>query len=173
MSADQPPAADKPAQQQSVDDEYEDAEKNYQPKSLKFWTLLAGVYLSIFLVALDRLIIVTAIPEITDQFNSIEDIGWYGSSYILAATCLFPTSGRIYYLYSTKSVFLVNLVIFEAGSALCGAAPSSTAFIIGRAIAGLGSAGIFTGGMMVLLHQLADWKAHDSCDSPLLPHAFT
>ena len=39
---------------QAIDkiDEYEDAEKNYQPKSPKFWTILIGVYLSIFLVAL-------------------------------------------------------------------------------------------------------------------------
>lgn len=33
-------------------DEYEDAENNFQPKSLKFWTIMIGVYLSIFLVAL-------------------------------------------------------------------------------------------------------------------------
>ena len=33
-------------------DEYEDAEKNFQPKSLKFWTIIIGMYLSIFLVAL-------------------------------------------------------------------------------------------------------------------------
>jgi len=109
------------------------------------------MYLSIFLVALDRTIIATAIPKITDEFNSIEDVGWYGSAYMLTAACLFPISGRIYQLYSTKWVFLISLVIFEAGSALCGAAPSSVAFIIGRAIAGLGSAGIFTGGMMIIL----------------------
>jgi MFS family permease len=148
-SVDQAPTSDKPTQ--SVDDQYEDAEKNYQPKSLKFWTIMIGMYLSIFLVALDRTIIATAIPKITDEFNSIEDIGWYGSAYMLAAACLFPISGRIYQLDSTKWVFLISLVIFEAGSALCGAAPSSVAFIIGRAIAGLGSAGIFTGGMMIIL----------------------
>lgn len=112
---------------------------------------MIGMYLSIFLVALDRTIIATAIPKITDEFNSIEDVGWYGSAYMLTAACLFPISGRIYQLYSTKWVFLISLVIFEAGSALCGAAPSSVAFIIGRAIAGLGSAGIFTGGMMIIL----------------------
>ena len=39
---------------QSVDEvnEYEDAEKNFQPKSPKFWAVMVGVYLSIFLVAL-------------------------------------------------------------------------------------------------------------------------
>src|SRR5271165_2530524 len=70
---------------------------------------------------------------------------------MLATACLFPISGCIYQLYLTKWVFLISLVIFEAGLALCGAAPSSIAFIIGHAIAGLGSAGIFTGGMMIIL----------------------
>jgi MFS family permease len=70
---------------------------------------------------------------------------------MLTAACFFPISGRIYQLYSTKWSFLIAIVIFEVGSALCGAAPSSIAFIIGRAIAGLGSAGIFSGGMMIIL----------------------
>lgn len=149
-------------------EEYEDAEKNFKPKSIKFWTILIGMYMSFFLVALvflilplgcitvlihqqDRLIIATAIPSITAEFNSIQDIGWYGSAYMLAAACFFPIFGRIYQLYSTKHVFLVSIVIFEAGSALCGAAPNSTAFIIGRAIAGLGSAGIFSGATLIIL----------------------
>ena len=70
---------------------------------------------------------------------------------MLTAACFNPITGRIYQLYSTKWVFLLSIVIFESGSALCGAAPNSTAFIIGRAIAGLGSAGIFSGGMMITL----------------------
>ena len=70
---------------------------------------------------------------------------------MLTAACFNPITGRVYQLYSTKWVFLFSIVIFEAGSALCGAAPNSTAFIIGRAIAGLGSAGIFSGGMMIIL----------------------
>lgn len=144
-----PPAEE--AQPVGIVDEYEDAETNFQPKSLKFWTIIIGVYLSIFLVALDRTIVATAIPRITDEFNSVQDIGWYGSAYMLTAACFMPISGRIYQLYSTKWGFVLSIVIFEAGSAICGAAPTSTAFIIGRAIAGLGSAGIFSGGMMVIL----------------------
>ncbi|MCJ1302143.1 hypothetical protein MMC08_004946 [Hypocenomyce scalaris] len=132
-------------------DEYADAEKNFQPETLKFLAIIIGMYTSIFLVALDRTIIATAIPKITDEFNSIDDIGWYGSAYMLTAACFNPISGRVYQLYSTKWVFLLLMVIFEAGSALCDAAPSSTAFIIGRAIAGLGSAGIFCGGMMIII----------------------
>lgn len=70
---------------------------------------------------------------------------------MLTAASFNPISGRIYQLYSTKWCFLLSIAIFEAGSASCGAAPNSIAFIIGRAIAGLGSAGIYCGGMMVIL----------------------
>ncbi|KAF2664245.1 putative aflatoxin efflux pump [Microthyrium microscopicum] len=131
--------------------EYEDAELNYQPKTPKFWLIIIGMYLSIFLVALDRTIIATAIPAITNDFNTISDISWYGSAYMLTCACFNPISGRVYQLYSTKWTFILSVVVFEAGSALSGAAPSSTAFIIGRAIAGIGGAGIFSGGNMIIL----------------------
>lgn len=99
----------------------------------------------------DRTILAVAIPALTNTFHSITDIGWYGSSYMLTAACFNPIFGRIYALYSTKTCFLTSILIFEVGSAVCGAARSSVAFIIGRAVAGLGSAGIFQGGMMILV----------------------
>ena len=73
---------------------------------------------------------------------------------MLTAASFNPVYGRIYQLYSTKWTFLISLVVFEVGSALCGAAPNSTAFIVGRAIAGLGSAGIFSGGMMIVISMV-------------------
>jgi MFS family permease len=62
--------------------------------------------------------------------------------------------GRVYKFYSVKWVFLLAIGLFEVGSALCGAAPNSIALIIGRAIAGLGSSGIFSGAMMILVHTI-------------------
>lgn len=59
--------------------------------------------------------------------------------------------GRIYTFYSTKWVYITSIGIFELGSLVCGAAPSSVAFIIGRAIAGIGSAGIFAGAIVVIV----------------------
>jgi MFS family permease len=56
----------------------------------------------------------------------------------------------VYTYYSTKSVFLVAILVFEVGSALCGGAPNSNAFIVGRAIAGIGSAGIFSGATVIV-----------------------
>ncbi|KAJ4986520.1 major facilitator superfamily transporter [Stagonosporopsis vannaccii] len=124
---------------------------NFNPRSLKFITVMLGMYMSVFLVALDRTIIAVAIPAMTNAFHSISDIGWYGSAYLLTGACFNPIFGRIYQLYSTKWTFLASIMVFEVGSAVCGAAPSSVAFIVGRAVAGIGSAGIFQGGMMVIV----------------------
>ena len=60
--------------------------------------------------------------------------------------------GKIYTFYSSKWVLLVAVGLFEVGSALSGAAPNSFSFILGRAIAGLGSAGIFTGAIVSITH---------------------
>ena len=54
-----------------------DAEEDMQyPHGLKLVVILVALCLAVFLVALDQTIIATAIPKITDHFNSIKDIGW-------------------------------------------------------------------------------------------------
>jgi predicted MFS family arabinose efflux permease len=62
--------------------------------------------------------------------------------------------GRVYTFFNTKLVFLSGILVFETGSALCGAAPNSTALIVGRAIAGFGSSGIFTGAIQIMLNTI-------------------
>jgi EmrB/QacA subfamily drug resistance transporter len=124
------------------------------PSAPKTAIIMLSLYISIFLVALDRTIIGPAIPAITNQFNSIGDIGWYGSAYMLTSAGFILLYGRIYTFYSTKYVFLSSIFLFEAGSAICGAAQSSIMLIIGRAVAGLGSSGIFTGAVLILLNTV-------------------
>ncbi|KUI54830.1 Putative HC-toxin efflux carrier TOXA [Cytospora mali] len=126
----------------------------YKPKTLKFWLILLCNFLAMFLVALDRTIVATAIPTITDEFHSLGDIGWYGSAYMLTTSAAQLVFGRLYKFYSMKWVFLTCVIIFEIGSAICGAAPSSSVFIAGRAIAGLGSAGIFSGAMLIMIPMI-------------------
>jgi hypothetical protein len=124
------------------------------PSGAKAAVIMVSLYISIFLVALDRTIIGPAIPAITNQFNSIGDIGWYGSSYMLTSAGFILLYGRIYTFFPTKAVFLSGIVLFEIGSAICGAAQTSTMLIIGRAIAGLGSSGIFTGAILIMLNTV-------------------
>jgi MFS family permease len=123
----------------------------YKPKTFKFWSIIMSNFLALFLVALDRTIIATAIPRITDDFGSLGDIGWYGSAYMLTTSCSQLVFGRIYKHYDMKWTFLISIVVFEIGSAICGAAPTSQSLIAGRAIAGAASAGIFTGCIMIMI----------------------
>lgn len=105
-------------------------------------------------MALDNTIIATAIPKITDHFNSLDDVGWYGSAYLLT-TCAFQLLfGKFLTFFSIKWVYLIAIGIFELGSLVCGAAPTSTALIIGRAIAGIGSAGIFAGALVIVAYTV-------------------
>lgn len=53
--------------------------------------------------------------------------------------------GKLYGTFEIKWLILSSIVTFEAGSALCGAAPSSNALIVGRVIAGVGGAGMYIG----------------------------
>lgn len=62
--------------------------------------------------------------------------------------------GKIYTYYSPKWIYLIAIALFEIGSAVCGAAPSSDAFIVGRAISGVGCAGIFSGAMVIMMNVL-------------------
>ncbi|KAJ5438482.1 major facilitator superfamily domain-containing protein [Penicillium daleae] len=120
------------------------------PPLPKVIVIILALYLAVFLVALDQTIIGVAIPRITDQFKSITDIAWYGSAYFLTSTALQPSYGRIYKIFSVKWAFLAAVLIFEIGSLICAVAPSSTVLIVGRAIAGIGVAGIFSGALVII-----------------------
>lgn len=124
------------------------------PSGFKLAFLLASIFVSMFLVSLDRLIISTAIPQITDDFHSVTDIGWYGSAYLLSNSAFQLMYGKVYTFFSIKAVFLTAIALFEIGSAICGAAPNSVAFIVGRAVAGLGSAGIMSGAIVILIYSV-------------------
>lgn len=81
-------------------------------------------------------------------------MGWYASAYLLC-TCAFQLFfGKVYTFYSIKWTYLAAMFIFEIGSLICGLAPNSTALIIGRAVAGLGAAGIFSGAILIVAYTV-------------------
>ncbi|OQE26979.1 hypothetical protein PENFLA_c006G06143 [Penicillium flavigenum] len=128
----------------------DDEPKSNYPTGLPLTLILTSVTLSYFLFFLDLAVISTATPAITSQFDSLIDVGWYGGAYQLGSAAFQPLSGKIYSQFPIKWSFLVFFFIFEVGSAICGAAQSSPMFIIGRVIAGAGSAGVANGAVTTI-----------------------
>ncbi|KAI0123646.1 major facilitator superfamily domain-containing protein [Xylariales sp. AK1849] len=120
------------------------------PTGFTFGITLFALFISLFCVALDSTIIATAIPRITDQFHALQDVGWYGSSYLLTKSAFQLSFGKTFRFFSLKWTFLAALLIFEVGSVLCAAAQSSAMLIVGRTIAGIGCAGISSGGLIII-----------------------
>lgn len=87
---------------------------------------MVSLHAAVFLVALDRAILGSVMPSITNQFDSIIDIGWYSSAYMLTSGGFVLFNGRLYKFYLTKSIFLSAIFLFKIGSAICGASQNST-----------------------------------------------
>jgi MFS family permease len=124
------------------------------PTGLKLALIIMSICLCVFLVALDQTIIAPALGAITSEFGSVKDIGWYGSAYLLTTTALQPVYGSLYRMFSVKFTYLAAVFLFELGSLVCALAPTSEAFIVGRALAGIGTAGLFSGGIVILSYTL-------------------
>ncbi|KAI9852710.1 MAG: hypothetical protein M1838_005905 [Thelocarpon superellum] len=115
------------------------------PTAWRLVPIIIALILSIFLVALDMTIVATAIPRITDDFKSLDQVGWYGSAFFLTVAAFQSTWGKAYKYFWLKSTFLLSVGIFELGSLICAVAQNSTTLIVGRAVAGMGAAGIASG----------------------------
>ncbi|KAI1459980.1 MFS general substrate transporter [Annulohypoxylon moriforme] len=144
------PPNDESSQQPSTTESDSAGKEDFFLQGIPLLLLTIGLSLVVFLISIDRTIITTAIPFITSEFKSTADIGWYGSSYLLTACAFQPVFGRVFTLFNAKWAYLLSMFVFEIGSIISGFAPSSAALIIGRAIAGFGSAGILTGSFVIV-----------------------
>ncbi|KAI9671122.1 MAG: hypothetical protein M1831_005208 [Alyxoria varia] len=113
-------SVEKQSKDENVADGYD--EDGHYLKPLPLFLLMIGLCIAVFLLSLDRTIVVT------------------------------PMFGRIYGMASIKVTYLVSLALFILGSLICAIAPQSKVLIVGRAIAGLGSAGILSGSFIVAAH---------------------
>ncbi|KAM0246363.1 hypothetical protein ACHAQJ_010257 [Trichoderma viride] len=134
---------DTPVQEEELrEDEY--------PSGLKMFFIVLALVLAVFLLSLDMTIVATAIPKITDEFQGLDKAGWYGAAFFMTVGSFQSTWGKVYKYFPLKTTFLIAIFIFELGSVICGSAPNSEALITGRAIAGIGAAGLGAGAYTII-----------------------
>lgn len=97
----------------------------------------------------------TAIPRITQDFHSLEQVGWYGSAFFITLAIFQSAWGKSYKYFPLKTTFFTSVAIFEIGSLICATSPNSTALIVGRSIQGLGGAGV-TGGVYTIIAHIVE-----------------
>lgn len=148
-----PPSADQ--QQGQPEEEEEDDDPNSLLTGLPLIAVTVALSAAVFLVAMDVNVIATAIPRITGEFRSLDDIGWYGSAFLMATCATQIPYGRIYTIFPAKWVFVSAIFIFMGGSLIAALSPSSPVLIFGRAVQGVGTSGILSGGLIIMSQVVA------------------
>lgn len=85
------------------------------------------------------------------DFGDSTNMAWYPAAYTLATCALTPVAGKMASVFPLDLVYSSFTFIFLVGSILCGWAPTSSAFIAGRAIAGIGASGVASNGLTILV----------------------
>ena len=120
------------------------------PPAAHLRTLFTGLLLAMLLAALDSTIVATALPTIVRDLGGLEHLSWVVTSYLLAQTVVIPLYGKLGDLYGRKRVLQIAIVIFLAGSALCGLSRSMIGLIACRVIQGLGGGGLIVTSQAVI-----------------------
>jgi hypothetical protein len=107
------------------------------------WILVCvAIYSSAFLYGLDNTIVADIQSAAVEQFGEVEKLGWLGIGFPLGSIATILSIGKAYSIFNVKWLYIISLVMFAAGSALCGGAPNMNALIVGRVWAGAGGAGM-------------------------------
>ncbi len=105
----------------------------------------AGLLTTMALASLDQNIVATALPRIVGELGGLAHLPWVITAFMLTTTATAPLYGKLSDMYGRRPLFVVAILVFIAGSALCGLARSMTGLILFRGLQGLGA-----GGLMVL-----------------------
>ncbi|KAF1996885.1 MFS general substrate transporter [Amniculicola lignicola CBS 123094] len=107
------------------------------------WKMIFGLLLPNFLAAVDLTIVAPAVPEISSHFNRLSgSFNWIVAAYTLTFTTFVPTSGQIADIYGRHSAIQFHIFFIMIGSVFCAAAVTWGMMLFGRALQGLGAAGI-------------------------------
>ena len=114
-----------------------------QAADTKWWTL-AAVGIGLFMLLLDLTVVIVALPSIQRQLHgTISDLQWVIDAYAISLGALMLTAGSLADLLGRKLMWVIGVVVFMAGSALCGAAQSPLFLTLARAGQGIGGSIMF------------------------------
>jgi len=128
-----------------------------QPPSA--FAVIAITSMAFFMVPLDSLIVVTALPAISREVGgNLTDLSWIINAYALTFAAGIAPAAALGDRYGRRVVFSVGLFLFAVGSTVCAMAPSLTTLVAARALQGLGAATIMPLSLTILTTTVAPEK---------------
>jgi len=115
------------------------------------WWALGTLMIGTFMAVLDATIVNVALAKIMATFGvDVEKVEWVATAYMLAFAVLLPTSSWIADRLGHKRTYMLALLCFTAGSALCGLAWNEDALIVSRVIQAIGAGCIMPVAMTIV-----------------------
>lgn len=117
-----------------------------EPKSVRFWFILASLSFVVFATSTDIAILVTALPTIMNEINADSNDRaayiWVSNVYMVTATVFLPLIGQISNIFGRRIPSIISIAIFALGAGISGGANSVSMLIAGRAVQGIGFGGV-------------------------------
>ncbi|HWI71836.1 MAG TPA: DHA2 family efflux MFS transporter permease subunit [Baekduia sp.] len=116
------------------------------------WRIAIVVILGAIMSVLDTTIVNVALDDLSKDLNSsLDSIQWVVTGYLLALAAVIPVTGWAARRFGSRRLYLIALVAFTVGSALCGLAWSSGSLVAFRVLQGVGGGMLMPIGQMVLV----------------------
>ncbi|HEV2721853.1 MAG TPA: DHA2 family efflux MFS transporter permease subunit [Thermoanaerobaculia bacterium] len=109
-------------------------------KPVNKWLVTVSITFGTLMGAIDASIVNVAVPHLTGALGvTIEQITWVTTGFVIATVMVMPLTGFLARLFGQKRVYMTSLVLFVAGSALCGMARTLPLLVVFRVLQGLGA----------------------------------
>jgi EmrB/QacA subfamily drug resistance transporter len=115
------------------------------------WVICGVVILGMIMSILDTTIVNVALRTLSKDLHSpLSQVQWVITGYLLSLAAVIPVTGWAARRFGAKQVYMTSLVLFTAGSALCGLANSTTSLVLFRVLQGAGGGMIMPVAMMIM-----------------------
>ena len=115
------------------------------------WAVLFTVLIMTFMVTLDSSIVNVALPVMQKALGvGLDQIQWVSSVYLLTMCAFLLVFGRLGDLSGKVRYFEVGVVVFSAGSLLCGISTTLPALVLSRMVQGIGGASAMANNMGII-----------------------
>jgi MFS family permease len=128
------------------------------------WSIIAVLLLGEFISNADGTLVMAATARISSEFNRLQGAAWLSTGYTLGVCVAQPMYGKLSDIYGRKPLLLWSYFFLALGCVVCGLAADMWIVISGRALSGIGGAGVMTMSAIIITdivakREIATWRA--------------